>query len=93
MVGQSSGIPLSTPIGENEFVTDNKFLPGAYSIGDLLHDNGYHNVLLLGSEAVFGGRKFYYEKHGDYEMHDYIWALENGLVSEDEFVWWGKTES
>lgn len=89
MVGQSAGIPLNIPVEANEFVTDNEFLPGAYSLGELLKDNGYRNILLLGSDAEFGGRKFYYEKHGGYEIQDYNYALNNGLVDEDEFVWWG----
>lgn len=89
MIGQSAGIPLDIPIAGDEFYTENKFLPGAYSLGDLLHDNDYQNILLLGSDAVFGGRKYYYEKHGDYEIHDYNWAIDNELVKPEDFVWWG----
>lgn len=89
MIGQSSATPLTIPVAQNEFVTSNKFLPGVYSLGDLLNDNGYHNVLLIGSDATFGGRQYYYSIHGDYDIHDYNWALEKGLVTEDQFVWWG----
>lgn len=89
MVGQSAGIPLDIPIDENSFVTSNKFLPGAYTLGDVLKDGGYHNVLMLGSEAVFGGREYYYNIHGDYEMCDYNWALANELVTPEEHIWWG----
>ena len=64
MIAQSSGIPLNIPIGENDFVTSNKFLPGAYSLGEILEKGGYNNELLIGSEAVFSGRKYYYEMHG-----------------------------
>lgn len=89
MIGQSAGIPLTIPIEANSFVTSNKFLPGAYSIGELLEDNGYKNILLIGSEAVFGGRQFYYEKHGNYEIRDYNYAVDKGLVDPDDYVWWG----
>lgn len=89
MVGQSAGIPLTIPVEANSFVTDNKFLPGAYSIGEILENNGYKNILLIGSEAVFGGRQYYYEKHGNYEIRDYNYAVDKGLVDSDDFVWWG----
>lgn len=87
MIGQHSGTPLTIPIGENDFVTSNKFMPGLTSIGDILKDNGYHNVLMLGSEAVFGGRQFFFEKHGDYEILDYNYFFNNGKI--DYQVWWG----
>ena len=57
MVAQGSGIPLNIPIGENDFVTSNKYLPGCYSIGEVLKQGGYNNELLIGSQAVFSGRK------------------------------------
>ena len=89
MVGQSAGIPLTIPVEANSFVTDNKFMPGAYSIGGVLENNGYKNILLIGSDAVFGGRQYYYEKHGNYEIRDYDYAVNNGLVDPDDYVWWG----
>ena len=89
MIAQSSGIPLSIPIGENDFVTSNKFLPGAYSLGEILYSNSYTNEQFIGSEAVFSGRKYYYEKHGDYVIHDFNYFVDNGLFDYEERVWWG----
>ena len=89
MIGQSSGIPLNIPIGENDFVTSNKFMPGAYSIGEILEQGGYNNELLIGSEAVFSGRKYYYEMHGNYTIHDFNFFVENGFFDYDARVWWG----
>ena len=89
LVGQSSGIPLNIPIDGNEFVTNNKFLPGAYTIGDVLKKEGYRNILFMGQDAIFGGCRFFYEKHGNYEIKDYNYAVENGLVDPEDYVWWG----
>lgn len=89
MIAQSSGLPLNIPIGENDFVTSNKFLPGAYSIGEILEKNGYTNELLIGSEAVFSGRKYYYEKHGNYQIHDFNYFVENDLFDYEKRDWWG----
>ncbi|MCR4633410.1 MAG: LTA synthase family protein [Erysipelotrichaceae bacterium] len=89
MIAQSAGIPLNIPIGDNEFVTSNKYMPGAYSIGEILEKGGYQNELLIGSEAVFSGRQFYYEMHGDYMIHDFNYFVENDLFDYDTRVWWG----
>lgn len=89
MVAQSSGIPLTVPIGENDFVTSNKYLPGAYSLGEILKQADYNNELLIGSDAVFSGRKYYYEMHGDYVIHDLNYFLESGRFDESKTEWWG----
>ncbi|MBR5342007.1 MAG: LTA synthase family protein [Erysipelotrichaceae bacterium] len=89
MIAESSGIPLNIPIEENDFVTSNKFLPGAYSLGEILEKGGYNNELLIGSEAVFSGRKYYYEMHGNYVIHDFTYFVENDLFDYDTRVWWG----
>ncbi|MFR0813865.1 MAG: sulfatase-like hydrolase/transferase [Enterococcus casseliflavus] len=64
-------------------------MPGITSIGDILHDNGYNQILLLGSDADFGGRKKFYEQHGDYEIRDYNYANDHGWIPKDRKVWWG----
>lgn len=89
LIAQTSGIPLSIPINDNDYVRSNKFLSGAYSLGDLLENNGYTNEFLCGSDAVFGGRLYYYQKHGNYIIYDYNWALDEALITEDDYVWWG----
>ncbi len=89
MIAQSSGIPLNIPIGENDFVTSNKFLPGAYSLGEVLEKAGYNNELILGSDAVFSGRKYYYEMHGNYTIHDYNYFCETERFDSDLTEWWG----
>lgn len=87
MVAQHSATPVTIPIGENDFVTSNKFMPGLTSIGDILEKENYHNVLLLGSKAYFGGRQYFFEKHGNYDIHDYDYFYNNGKI--DYEVWWG----
>ena len=89
MIAQSSGIPLNIPIGENDFVTSNKFLPGAYSLGEILEKEGYNNMLAIGSDAVFSGRKYYYEMHGNYTIHDYNYFCETERFDSDMTEWWG----
>lgn len=91
MVGQSTGVPLRVTGGysENDYGNTEHFMPGITSIGDILHDNGYNQILLLGSDADFGGRKKFYEQHGDYEIRDYNYANDHGWIPKDRKVWWG----
>jgi hypothetical protein len=44
---------------------------------------------MLGSNATFGGRRLYFSQHGDYEIDDYEWAIEQGLIPENYYVFWG----
>lgn len=89
MVAQSAGIPLNLNHTSTNDVQLNAFLPGAYTLGDILKANGYSTSLLIGSDANFGNRELYYTTHGGYTINDYKWAKQTGLVDEDYYVWWG----
>lgn len=89
MVSSTAGIPLKLPFGSNDYTGGGKFLPGAYTLGDVLEKNEYHNYLLIGSEAEFGGRKFYFDYHGNYKIYDYNYAKENSWIDYDYREWWG----
>ena len=89
MVSQTSGVPLKVSIDANSYSNYGEFLPGVYSLGDVLKDNGYNNYLMMGSDATFGGRKDYFTYHGNYTIYDYVYAKENGLIDKDYNVWWG----
>lgn len=89
MFASSSGLPLKIPIGENEMRDMTSFFPRVQTLGDILEDEGYFNELMIGSEAIFGGRNLYYSTHGNYLLADYTYAIENKLIPEDYLVWWG----
>ena len=89
MFGQTAGLPLSVSIDGNSMDTQDTFFAGAVTLGDILESQGYSQTLLIGSDAVFGGRELYFTEHGNYEMMDYKYAAENGLIPEDYYVWWG----
>ncbi len=89
MFGQTSGLPLNIPIDKNAMSTQEEFFPGATTLGDILADAGYTQTLAIGSDAAFGGRDLYFQGHGDYDIRDYYWAIDQGIISEDYYVWWG----
>lgn len=89
MVSQTSGLPLKIGIDGNTYGEYSTFLPGAENIGEILEKQGYNNYLMIGSDAAFGGRKNYFEQHGNYNIWDLDVAIEKGKMTEEEKVFWG----
>ena len=98
MFAQSAGLPLKIDLGEdfadkrgtfNKMNTQDAFFEKVTSLGDILQKEGYNNVLMLGSNATFGGRRLYFSTHGDYKIDDYNWAVEEGIIPPDYYVFWG----
>lgn len=94
LFASSSGLPLQITLNDNnDMDTQESFFPGIVTLGDLLEEQGYHNVFACGSNATFGGRRLYFSTHGNYECHDINYRKENGQLDEDYYVWWGFEDS
>lgn len=94
IVADTSGTPINTSLMSNETVNawsygEKSILPGVWTLGDVLHEEGYRQMFLIGSNGVFGGRSPYMKAHGDYQIKDYNSALAEGRIPEDYYVWWG----
>ncbi|MCR4841933.1 MAG: sulfatase-like hydrolase/transferase [Eubacterium sp.] len=87
MISETSGLPLK--VNSNNLDKMDSIYPEVTTLGDILSEQGYNNVLMIGSDATFGGRKLYFGEHGDYEMCDYQWAIDQGYISDDYYQWWG----
>lgn len=92
-VAQTAGIPFLVSVDRNEMGNYSDFFPGAYSIGDILETRNYNQVYFLGSEATFAGRDKYFTQHGNFELKDYVYAKEQGLIDSNYRVWWGYEDS
>ena len=88
-VSQNMGIPLKLSIKSQKYDNDTAFLPGGYSLGEVLEANGYINEFMCGSDANFGGTSNFYKQHGNYIIRDYNSFKENQEIPEDYFVFWG----
>ena len=93
MVAQTAGVSLKLPIQGNSYTGYTEFLPGAYTIGDVLAKSGYNQTLVLGSDASFGGRRTYFETHGNYVIKDYLQAKKDEVIDEDYEVFWGMEDT
>ena len=103
MFGISTGLPLKTDVKgiTKDFVKENNLFEGndmstqehfydkVDAIGDVLAAEGYNQIFLLGSNASFGGRRLFFNIHGDYSIRDYNYAKQNGWIDPDYSVFWG----
>ena len=90
LVSQTSGLPVKVPLLSGNFGgEDVPYMPGIISIGDLLQEQGYRNVFLMGSDAGFGGRRHYITEHGGYEIGDTKAMIAAGKLPEGYAQWWG----
>ena len=92
IVAMNSGVPLAS--GQvledvNNYKGNGNYLSGAYSLGDILKEQGYNLEVIMGSEATFGGRAQYFNTHGGYKIFDVNYAIEQGKMKSSDKVWWG----
>ena len=90
LLAHTSGVPLKVTI--DDFDVNSIKFSNVTSIGDILSLNGYNSYLLLGSDANFGGRKSYFANH-NYLIKDYNTAIEDGIIDEGYYEWWGYEDS
>lgn len=89
MISQTSGLPLKISADGNAFTDSTEVMEPITTIGDILEEQGYNQMLMVGSDSTFGGRKQYFEGHGNYEVFDLFTAKEEGKIPEDYAVFWG----
>ncbi len=84
LVAHTAGVPLKVPEGikdwQNGYGTDGIFLPGLYTLFNVLGQQNYYQSLMVGSVASFGGREAYYESHGVDKIYDLVTARADGIV-------------
>lgn len=91
---QTLGVPINENLVSNDTLnanweSDNNYLPGVWTIGDILNAEGYNQEFMIGSDGKFAGRSSYFIGHGDYNIFDYYTVIDKGLIDEDYFEWWG----
>lgn len=80
MVGQQAGLPLKVEVA-NTMNRYEKFMPGAKTIGDILHEQGYLQKLMIGSTKTFAGTDKFFLQHGYDEIYDYNSYISNHSLS------------
>lgn len=95
MVAQTSGTVLGVSNSKynHSFDENMLFMPNIKSLGDLLEEQGYTNVLMCGSEASYAGRANYFRQHGNYDIYDLDRMHANGKLPKNYHEWWGYEDS
>ncbi len=90
IVNMNSGLPLKFPSDfRKDFGTNGYFMNGAYTLGDILHKEGYNQTVMFGASAFFAGLDVFFKQHGDFKIFDLRYARNTGLIPKDYKVWWG----
>ena len=90
IVAATAGVPIKNVFGANsEESYENGLVNGAYALGDILEKEGYHQSIMVGSDLTFGGRRAYFEGHGNYQVFDLFTAREDNIIPDDYYVFWG----
>ena len=53
---------------------------------EILEYNGYNNYFMIGSDAEFGGRKSFFETHGNYTIYDYYYEGKGSRCSRLDYL-------
>lgn len=70
MTAQLTGLPLKVDVA-NDMDKQNQFMPGAKTLSDFLHDQGYIQELMIGSQKEFAGTDKLFLQHGYDAIYDY----------------------
>lgn len=89
LVAQTAGVPLTMDLFKIKIGEFEGYLPGATNLQDILHEAGYYQTLMVGSDATFGARREYYNLHNTDFIYDLDTARAEGFIPEDYFEWWG----
>lgn len=89
MMSTTSGLPLKYPINTTETTNVTEYMPGVTALGDILEEAGYQQYLIMGSDGDYGGRKSYFQYHGNYTVFDYFTAINDKRIPSDYFENWG----
>lgn len=89
MVAQEAGVPLLLSLFGDKYDKNSVFLPGVYSLGEILEKQGYVNEIIMGSDADFGCTSNFYRQHGHFQIEDINSLKKAGRLAEDYQVFWG----
>jgi phosphoglycerol transferase len=90
IVAVTAGLPFKSELGIVFAGEVTETLPNAVTFGDILAQHGYNQAFVLGSDATFGGRRKYFENHGNFAIKDWLSAPQDGIVPEGYYDgWWG----
>ena len=89
MVSATSGVTVKIPVFTSAYGRVNGFMKGITTLGDVLEENGYNQLIIMGSDSEFANRDLYFKQHGNYEILDVNILKEQGRLPKNYNEWWG----
>ena len=90
LTSKMCGIPLNMPMGVDQYLGRlPTYLPNAKCLMDILADNGYNQLYSQGSSGDFTQKRFFWNVHGNVELHDLEYYKKIGKIPSDYFAFWG----
>lgn len=93
LVSYSTGLPLKISASLLNQKSFSSLLKNAYTISNILDDNGYNQMFMFGSDKSFGSRGSFFEGHGNVKIYDYFDAIKDEKIDKDYYEWWGFEDS
>lgn len=87
MIAMQAGVPMLAAGGESG--NHGFSYPDFATIGDILKEAGYNTTFMQAAKAAWGGLGKYYQRHGEFDIHDHARFIADGKIENDYFVWWG----
>lgn len=84
-----SGLPLKTIINDINSVASDNYFNSIITLGDILKDNGYINVVMTGTDSNFAAAKSFFLNHGYTFVFDLYEAYKENIIPSGYSVWWG----
>lgn len=92
-VGHTSGVPLLMVLTKNAEAENSSELPGLRRLENILHDEGYNQLFLIGSDSHFAGYETFAGRFDDSRIFDRNTAKEEGYVENEMETEWGLLDS
>lgn len=93
LFAHTTGLPIKNSIGSDDMNQtlgeQTTFSLSACNLEDILASEGYSQCFMIGSDATFGGRRAYFNSHGECEIWDINTVKDLGYLHPDYYVWWG----
>lgn len=94
LIAHTCGIPLHLPIKPNYYRIYAHFLPKARCLFDILKDNGYESLFVIGTKATFAGMDIFLQSHGNIKINDYThYTGKGGKLLDLSDLKWGLNDS
>ena len=91
-VAKMCGVPLNMPSGLENSDSIYSFLPHVKCLSDILHENGYNQIYIQGSDGTFSSKRSFWRQHSVKDFHDFPYYKDIAENFPKKEIFWGVTD-